>query len=74
MRAIRPDESRNLAQGLAGGGAAASAAALQLPKLAKVIPTNRPIGADFNHMVWETLTHGDIGAVGLPPVLNGAAK
>ena len=32
-------------------------------------PTNRPTGADLNHMVWETLTHGDIGAVGLPPVI-----
>jgi alginate lyase len=39
-----------------------------LPLMAKVIPTNRPTGADLNHMVWETLTHGDIGAVGLPPV------
>jgi hypothetical protein len=47
---------------------------LELPKMAKVIPTNRPTGADLNHMVWETLTHGDIGAVGLPPVLSGAAK
>ena len=40
-----------------------------LPNIAKVIPTNRPTGADLNHMVWETLTHGDIGAVGLPPVI-----
>jgi hypothetical protein len=40
----------------------------ELPKMAKVIPTNRPTGADNNHMVWETLTHGDIGAVGLPPL------
>jgi hypothetical protein len=39
-----------------------------LPLMAKVIPTNRPTGADLNHMVWETLTHGDIGAVGLPVV------
>jgi hypothetical protein len=39
-----------------------------LPLMAKVIPTNRPTGADLNHMVWETLTHGDIGAVGLPPI------
>jgi hypothetical protein len=38
---------------------------LALPKMAKVIPTNRPTGADLNHMVWETLTHGDVGAVGL---------
>lgn len=40
-----------------------------LPKMARVIPTNRPTGADMNHMVWETLTHGDVGAVGLPPVV-----
>ncbi len=45
-----------------------------LPTMAKVIPTNRPTGADSNHMVWETLTHGDIGAVGLPPVLGSVAK
>ena len=37
-----------------------------LPKMSAVIPANRPTGADLNHMVWETLTHGDIGAVGLP--------
>ena len=41
-----------------------------LPKMAAVIPTNRPTGADLNHMVWETLTHGDIGAVGLPPIVG----
>lgn len=39
---------------------------LKLPKMTKVIPTNRPTKADLNHMVWETLTHGDVGAVGLP--------
>lgn len=38
-----------------------------LPRIAKVIPTNRPTGADNNHMVWETLTHGAVGAVGLSP-------
>lgn len=41
---------------------------LDLPKMAKVLPTNRPTGADLNHMVWETLTHGDIGNVGLPKI------
>jgi hypothetical protein len=45
-----------------------------LPNMARVIPTNRPTGADLNHMVWETLTHGDIGAVGLPPVIGVGAK
>ncbi len=49
-------------------------AGIDLPKMAKVILTNRPTGADLNHMVWETLTHGDIGAVGLPPPLSGAPK
>jgi hypothetical protein len=39
---------------------------LALPKMSAVIPTNRPTKADSNHMVWETLTHGDVGAVGLP--------
>lgn len=39
----------------------------KLPKMAAVIPTNRPTGVD-HHMAWETLTHGGIGSVGLPPV------
>jgi hypothetical protein len=39
-----------------------------LPNMAKVIPTNRPTGADMNHIVWETLTHGEVGAVGLRSV------
>lgn len=38
-----------------------------LPSMARVIPLNRPTGADLNHMAWETLTHGDVGRVGLPP-------
>jgi hypothetical protein len=41
---------------------------LALPKMAAVIPTNRPTGADQNQMTWETLTHAEIGAVGLPPI------
>jgi hypothetical protein len=41
---------------------------LDLPKMAKVLPTNRPTGADLNHMVWETLTHGEVGNVGLPKI------
>jgi hypothetical protein len=41
---------------------------LELPLMARVIPTNRPTKADMNHMVWETLTHGEVGAVGLPPL------
>ena len=40
---------------------------MALPKMAAVIPGNRPTGADLNHMVWETLTHGEVGDVGLPP-------
>jgi hypothetical protein len=38
-----------------------------LPKMAAVLPTNRPTGVN-HHMVWETLTHAEAGAVGLPPV------
>ncbi len=34
----------------------------ELPNAARVLPTNRPTGADLNHMVWETLTHGDVSA------------
>ena len=45
----------------------------ELPLMAKVLPTNRPTGADLNHMVWETLTHGDVGAVGLPE-LSGLGR
>jgi hypothetical protein len=44
----------------------------ELPLMAKVLPGNRPTGADMNHMAWETLTHGEVGAVGLPP--PGPAK
>jgi hypothetical protein len=38
---------------------------LPLPKMSKVIPGNRPTGVN-HHMVWETLTHGDMGSIGLP--------
>jgi hypothetical protein len=39
----------------------------ELPKIAAVIPRNRP--TEVNHMMnWETLTHGGMGAVGLPPL------
>jgi hypothetical protein len=44
----------------------------ELPNMARVIPTNRPTGADLNHMVWETLTHGEIGDVGLPALVMRA--
>jgi len=40
---------------------------IDLPRMAAVLPTNRPTGVN-HHMAWETLTHGDVGAVGLPPV------
>lgn len=46
----------------------------ELPRLARVIPGNRPTGADLNHMVWETLTHGEVGAIGLPPLSTPATK
>jgi hypothetical protein len=39
-----------------------------LPKMAAVIPGNRPTG--INHdMVWETLTHAEVGDIGLPPII-----
>lgn len=36
----------------------------ELPMMTKVIPTNRPTGVD-HHMVWETLTHGEMGDIGI---------
>ena len=36
-----------------------------LPKMGAVIPTNRPTATN-HHIIWETLTHGDMGNVGLP--------
>jgi hypothetical protein len=42
-----------------------------LPKMAAVIPTNRPTG--INHQItWETLTHGGMGSIGIPPLKNSA--
>jgi hypothetical protein len=38
-----------------------------LPKTAALLPTNRPTGVK-QHMVWETLTHAEVGAIGLPPI------
>jgi hypothetical protein len=38
-----------------------------LPKMAAVLPGNRPTGVN-HQMVWETLTHAEVGAVGLPPI------
>ncbi len=40
---------------------------VSLPKMGAVIPTNRPTGAN-HHMNWETLTHGEMGAIGIPPI------
>jgi hypothetical protein len=40
---------------------------VNLPKMAAVLPTNRPTGVN-HHMAWETLTHGEVGAIGLPPL------
>ncbi len=38
-----------------------------LPGIAAVLPTNRPTGV--NHMMnWETLTHAEMGLIGLPSV------
>ena len=40
---------------------------ISLPKMGAVLPGNRPTGVNHN-MAWETLTHAEVGAVGLPPV------
>jgi hypothetical protein len=39
----------------------------KLPKMAAVLPTNRPTGGD-HQMIWETLTHAALGSIGIPPV------
>jgi hypothetical protein len=41
-----------------------------LPKMAAVLAKARPTGVN-HHMAWETLTHAEVGGVGLPP-LNGS--
>lgn len=38
-----------------------------LPKMAAVIAKIRPTGTN-HHMAWETLTHAEIGPIGLPPL------
>jgi hypothetical protein len=38
---------------------------LALPNTKALVLKQRPSAAD-HHMVWETLSHGDIGGVGLP--------
>ena len=40
---------------------------LELPKMAAVLKRIRPTGVN-HHMAWETLTHAEVGAVGLPEV------
>ena len=40
---------------------------MTLPGMAGVIATKRPTGVN-HHMAWETLTHGEMGAVGLAPI------
>lgn len=37
----------------------------KLPRIAGVLPLIRPTGVN-HHMAWETLTHGGLGAIGLP--------
>jgi hypothetical protein len=38
----------------------------ELPKMREVVVHNRPTGVN-HHMAWETLTHAEVGAAGLPP-------
>jgi hypothetical protein len=40
---------------------------VDLPRMAAVIPMNRPTGVN-HHMNWETLTHAEMGSIGIPPV------
>ena len=40
---------------------------MELPKTTAFLPTNRPTGQN-HQMAWETLTHAEVGAIGLPPV------
>jgi len=42
---------------------------IKLPKMAAVIAGNRPTGVN-HHMNWETLTHADMGSLGLPPLIR----
>jgi len=35
--------------------------------MSAVLPTMRPTGVN-HHMNWEMLTHGGMGAIGLPPL------
>jgi hypothetical protein len=44
-----------------------------LPKMAAVLAKIRPTGVN-HQMAWETLTHAEVGAVGLPPVSSSSAK
>ena len=41
----------------------------ELPKMGAVLERNRPTGVN-HHMAWETLTHAQVGSVGLPPLPN----
>jgi hypothetical protein len=44
-----------------------------LPYLAKVLPTNRPTGVN-HQMAWETLTHAEVGDVGLAPITGSGGR
>jgi len=46
---------------------------IDLPKMAAVLPRIRPTGVN-HQMAWETLTHAEVGSVGLPPVDPAQAK
>ena len=41
-----------------------------LPKMSAVLAKIRPTGVN-HHMAWETLTHAEVGSVGLPPIASG---
>jgi hypothetical protein len=46
---------------------------VDLPNMAAVLPKIRPTGVN-HHMAWETLTHAEVGAIGLPPLEDPPTK
>jgi hypothetical protein len=60
LNAVRADPMWEIAYNYFG-----NARGYDLPQTKQLAESIRPSGAD-HHMVWETLTHANIGAAGLP--------
>ena len=60
LTAVRPDPTWEIAY-----NAYSNVLGQSLPETKKLVQTIRPTAID-HHMAWETLTHAEIGAVGLP--------